>query len=250
MVENAQKQIHSFCFSACDSGDTSRGQGRSSGTFASQLIGSAQKTGLKLPAVQATRNRKDTIKNILKDEVQTHNAANKTLNILDLACGAARYLVELEAEFGQGFKALGLDADEQSLAFGRQLAQEYNATQLIEYRMADIFNEQVLDSIGFKADFIVVSGLFVYHDDEAVKKYVKLFPKYLESGKKILVDNQINNPSRKLMEKVCTTTQGRSWALNYRTELHMKSLIAHCFTDIDSRVDKWGQYNTLVGKKI
>jgi len=205
---------------------------------------------LNLPAVQATRNRKDNIKNILKEEVRKYNPENKTLHILDLACGAARYLVELEAELREGFKALCLDADEQSLSLGKKLAQEYKATNLIEYRIADIFNEKVLDSTAFKADFIVVSGLFVYHDDDAVKKHVKLFSKYLDAGKKILVDNQINNPSRKLMEKVCTTTQGISWSLYYRTESHMQSLLSPFFTDIESSTDKWGQYNILVGRKL
>ena len=52
------------------------------------------------------------------------------------------------------------------------------------------------------------------------------------------------------MEKVCTTTQGMSWKLYYRTEAHMQRLLEPYFNIEDSIIDKWGQYHILVGSKI
>jgi ubiquinone/menaquinone biosynthesis C-methylase UbiE len=204
---------------------------------------------LNLPAVQATRNRKDTIKKILREEVQHNIQCNKETKILDIASGPARYLVELGSELGKGFIALCLDIDEKSLQKGRELAQEYNLTHLIAYRKADISNAEKIDNLDFRPCFIIVSGLYVYQDDEFVKRSLGKLCKLLQPGDKILVDNQINSPSRKLMEKVCKTTQGSAWKLAYRSEEHMKSLMVPYFKDITSFLDKWGMYNIAVGIK-
>ena len=45
---------------------------------------------LNLPAVQATRNRKETIKKILRREVLHNSRHNKKTRILDIASGPAR----------------------------------------------------------------------------------------------------------------------------------------------------------------
>jgi SAM-dependent methyltransferase len=205
---------------------------------------------LSLPAVQATRNRKETIKQILKAEITQNINRNKKTNILDIACGTARYLVELAAEMKHGFHALCLDCDERSMAEGKKLLEANNAAGLIEYKKADIFNKDELGSLHFNPGFIIASGLYVYHDDASAKKSIEMLAGLLPIGGKILVDNQIKNPSRKLMEKVCKTTRGESWALVYRTEEQMSNLLSPYFQNLTFTTDKWGMYNIGVGTKI
>lgn len=202
---------------------------------------------LNLPAVKATRNRKETIKKILREELK--NNGNKQINILDVASGPARYLVEFANEKNVGFKALCLDNDKRSLEIGEELLRQYSVNNSITFKSANIFNDKELNLLSFNPDYIIASGIYVYHDDISVKKSVKIFSNLLDKGQKILVDNQIKNPSKKLMEKVCTTTQGKSWELHYRSEEHMISLLDPCFKIIHSDIDKWGMYNIIVAIK-
>lgn len=101
---------------------------------------------LNLPAVQATRNRKETIKKKLKKEITDGAATGECFNILDVASGPARYLVELGAELQGSFKALCLDLDDRSLDQGNKLAAAHGVQHLIEYRRADIFDAEQLDT--------------------------------------------------------------------------------------------------------
>lgn len=204
---------------------------------------------LNLPAVQATRNRKESIKKILKKEMESRAGTDGALQILDIASGPARYLVELGSELTQGFKAVCLDIDNRSLEYGRKLAAEYNVQHLIEYRQADIFKNDHLEKTCFTPDFMIASGLYVYHDDDATVRSLETLSTLLPKGSKALIDNQINNPSRKLMEKLGTTTRGTAWKLFYRTEQEMKQLLSPFFSSIEFTVDRWGMYCIAVATK-
>jgi len=205
---------------------------------------------LNLPAVKATRNRKESIKKILRAELHDSLRAGRQLQVLDVASGPARYLVELGAEEGGGFRALCLDSDERSLDHGRKLAGQFGVSHLIEYRRVNIFNARELEALTVKPDIIIASGLYVYHNDTTVRKSLESLAGLLEPGKKILVDNQVANPSKKLMEKICTTTTGASWKLYYRREDEMADLLSSFFEQEHASLDKWRIYHLSVGRRI
>ena len=79
------------------------------------------------------------------------------------------------------------------------------------------------------------------------KVYVRRFLRQLPL--KILVDNQISNPSRKLMEKAMIKSDGEVWALKYRTESHMISLLEPNFSLLSSTVDKYDMYNIITAER-
>ncbi len=213
------------------------------------LVGAViDKIILNLPAVKATRNRKETIKTIISRHITENMQKSNSTCILDIASGSARYLVELDSGLKNSFRALCLDRDERSLQVGRLLAEKFGVQENITFQKADVFDGKALKrALDFEPDVIVVSGLYVYCDDETVRRSLNMLSALLRPHGTILVDNQLDNPSRKLMEKVCQTTSGTSWKLRYRSEAEMKALMEPLFNNIRCTTDKWGIYNIAVG---
>ncbi len=210
---------------------------------------------LNLPAVQATRSRRSCIKKILANEIENHEIENKTTRIMDIACGAGRYLLDVNQMFqGKNVETLGVDYDLKSIARGEKLAQKYNVSQSsLRFFRGNVFRLRLLKKLGKNIDWrpniIVSSGLTVYIDDQKVHDMLEQVYEGLDRNGLFLVDSQENNPSRKLMEKVCNTKDG-AWVLYYRQpSLWRKWLHETGFRDIRVSRDKWNMYNICTARK-
>ncbi|GAB5565249.1 MAG: hypothetical protein Wins2KO_23120 [Winogradskyella sp.] len=97
------------------------------------------------------------VEQLLKDQDKS-----KTYTIIDLGCGHGDML-RLVADFGrkQGFKfkLIGIDANEDAVAYARELSNDYAA---LSFQKLDIFSEEFED---LKFD-IALSTLFLHHFNE------------------------------------------------------------------------------------
>ena len=213
------------------------------GTFIDRLL-------LGLPACKATRNRKIQLMAILKKEIKENLSERKTTKIVDLASGPSRYLFELMDETKAGVEALCLDTDWRSINYGRSLAKG----KPIMYRRINVFRvnklQKLIETTGWRPNIVLVSGLYEYHPDSAVKKSLYDIEHSLELGGLILFFCQADNPSKKLMKKLGRTKGGTPWTLFYRKPNELQAWMAEAgFTDINISVDRWGMYLTCCGRK-
>ena len=83
---------------------------------------------LNLPAVKATRNRKDAILKILKNEIANNQLSGKKTYVIDVGAGTSRYLLDLAREYSAGsVEALSIDYDRESLNLGKKIAEAVGA---------------------------------------------------------------------------------------------------------------------------
>ncbi len=210
---------------------------------------------LRLPAVKATRARKDKIIEILSNEILALKKKDDVARIMDVACGAGRYLTDIESKFDQSdVEIIGVDFDRKSLNLGKELAAANNISERqLRYFKGNVFCLGHLKnfgkSINWKPNIIIASGLVEYLDEESTKRvFGQVYEGLTDSGLFIFFSQQAN-PSQKLMEKVCTTKEG-PWVLYYR-----KSEILHGwlwqtgFRSISIMTDKWGMYNLFKIRK-
>lgn len=210
---------------------------------------------LRLPAVKATRVRKANIIRVLSEEIERRKKKEKTTRIMDIACGAGRYLVEVDSRFNQeGVEIIGVDYDSKSLRLGRSIATTYNIDEnSLRYLRGNVFQLDHLkkfgDRIHWRPDIILASGLIEYLDDDKVQNAFGQIYEALESEGLFLFFNQQNNPSRKLMEKVCTTKEG-AWILFYRQPDVLYDWLSKVgFTDVHVQTDQWRMYNLFMARK-
>ena len=210
---------------------------------------------LNLPAVQATRSRRANIVRILSNEIENHKLQGKTTRILDLACGAGRYLTDIAKIYsGSNIEIVGVDYDNKSLELAENLCQKEGISKTkLRFVKGNVFKLRVLKKLGQQIDWrpnvVIASGLTVYIDDDEVKTMLKQIHEGLDKDGLILIDSQENNPSRKLMEKVGLTKEG-AWVLHYRNPSQWRHWL-HEFGFMDSIVsrDQWQMYNICSARK-
>jgi SAM-dependent methyltransferase len=210
---------------------------------------------LHLPAVKATRARKENIITMLTSEIEQRKKKEKVTRIIDVACGAGRYLAELDAEFNEsGIEIIGVDYDTKSLTLGKSIAESYGVSEKsIRFFKGNIFRLNHLKRLGAKIDWrphiIIASGLVEYLDDNVVQDVFGQIREALGDEGCFLFVSQQNNPSRKLMEKVGTTKDG-PWVLHYRDPLVLYNWLTEVgFKDIHVKTDQWRMYDLFTVRK-
>jgi len=210
---------------------------------------------LNLPAVQATRNRRSDIIKILNGEISDHRSQSKTTRILDLACGAGRYLTDIAKQYSNSeIEIVGIDCDRKSLELAEELRQKEGIPKsTVRFAKGDVFKLRVLKQLGrqinWRPNIIIASGLTVYINDAKVTDMLKQIYEGLEKGGLLLIDSQESNPSRKLMEKALKTKEG-AWVLYYRSPAQWRQWLCEFgFEDIVVSRDQWGMYNLCSARK-
>lgn len=211
---------------------------------------------LNLPAVKATRCRKETILKILRNEIANNQLAGRKTHVIDVGAGTSRYLLDLAKEYPEGsVEALSIDYDRESLNLGKKIAEAVGAQKkFIRYTKANAFRLGHVKFLGRKRDWIpnvvIASGFIYYLDDETVQGVLRETFTHLDPGGLLILSNIRRSPSQKLMEKVCTTHDRQAWVLHYRQpEAVRRMMFAAGFRDILISDDPWGMYNVCTGRK-
>ena len=206
---------------------------------------------LNLPSVKATRRRKEIIIKILKNEIENNLVLKRKSKILDIASGPARYLVELISEYSQDdIEVLCIDKDRKSLNFGRILA----GSKPVRYTKADVLKTKHLKRLGKKISWIpniiICSGLFEYKDDGFVKRVLKEVYENINNDGLFIFISQVDNPTKNLMSKLGSTSEGRRWELIYREpEIFRRWVLDLGFRNVIISVDIWGMYEFCTCRK-
>ena len=207
---------------------------------------------LNLPSVKATRNRKDIIIKILKNEVLNNLVLKKKTRILDIASGPARYLVDLVSGFAQNeIEVLCIDKDRRSLDFGKILA----GSKPVRYAKIDVSRTRHLQRLGkrikWAPNIILCSGLFEYKEDEFVDRILREVGRNIDQDGLFVFISQTANPTKKLMGKLGSTSEGKRWELIYRNPEHFRKWVLNLgFRDVIISVDSLGMYEFCTCRKV
>ncbi|MFH1378736.1 MAG: class I SAM-dependent methyltransferase family protein, partial [bacterium] len=206
---------------------------------------------LNLPAVEATRYRKENIKKILINEIENNDLLNRKTKVLDLCSGPARYIIEtLTNSDIKNLEAVCLDSDSNSIEYGKMLHEGHP----VRFVKADLFKLRHLKSFAKKKkwnpNIVIASGVMEYFDDGTVLKILKDIYAALANEGIFIFATQYTNPSRKLMEKVCVTTLGDNWYLYYRSMRQIRKwMIDTGFKSVVVSIDPWNMYEMCTGRK-
>lgn len=208
---------------------------------------------LNLPAAKATRNRKNKIIGILKDEVENNKRLDRKTKIVDLASGPASYLIELISDYNKDYvEILCLDLDHRALALGKRRSQN----KPILYKKANVlrFNphyKRISEKHSWKPNLVLISGLYEYQEDKIVIESLKYINENLEDNGLLFLITQIGNPNRKLIEKLGVTKSGKPWLLFYRDPSTLNRFIEESgFGEISIEIDKWKMYAFCMARKL
>lgn len=204
---------------------------------------------LNLPAAKATRARKQSLVEIIRNEIASNMKKGIKTRIVDLASGPARYLIEaLTNETAQYVEVLCLDLDHHSVRRGRLLARNLP----VLYKRGNALRISKLKRISerraWRPNLVVMSGFYEYLSDAAVESHLKEVYHQMDVNGKVVFVCQVSNPSKKLIEKLGKTSRGSSWKLFYRKKEAAIALAENAgFTDLNAQIDQWNMYLVCVG---
>ncbi|GAA4467689.1 hypothetical protein GCM10023189_51790 [Nibrella saemangeumensis] len=164
------------------------------------------------PATQAVRNRKEYFKQTILSRLRTTN--QQPLNLLDLASGPARDLLEVYNRIDPAqLQTTCVDMDANAIQYAGRLTADY--AEHITFVEKNIFRYQPAQPY----DIIWSAGLFDYFDDAVFARILNRFRGWLKPGGEIIIGNfSLQNPTRNYMETL------NNWFLHHRSEEQLMAL--------------------------
>ena len=163
------------------------------------------------------RNRRRLLKSRVRAAIYRNRAAHRTTQIVDMASGPGRYLLETLRETGEDdVVVLCRDMDRSGLAHGAALAGAFGVGNVC-YEPGDAFSDESIAAIDPKPDVIIVSGLYELFDDHAsIQRSLRALRGIAAPGAVILVTTQVAHPQLDLIANVLPNREGVPWIMECR----------------------------------
>ncbi len=206
---------------------------------------------LALPAAKASRDRKNIIQEAIKQEIAKNKVASKKTLVVDLACGASRYLIEsIGPDELQWVQGLCIDQDQEAINAGRLLA----GSLPLRFLRLNVFKTSRLNSISQSIDWhpnlVISSGLIYYLTDKQVKFLLDQIFQFMAPGGLFILTNMIDNPNKELVGRLFTTHTGESWIpLSRRPHLVREWLQSAGFCEIHHTIEPHRMYAVFCSRK-
>ena len=198
------------------------------------------------------RERKVNLQKILRATIENVHAEGKQVNLLDIASGPGRYVLETVKELSHITASVALrDYKTENVEAARRLADELDLKH-VTTTQGDAFNRASLAAITPKPAIAVVSGLFeLYPSNEPVLNSLRGLADAVEPGGYLIYTNQPWHPQVEFIARVLTNREGKPWIMRRRTQAEMDELVhAAGFGKIREECDQWGIFTVSLARRI
>jgi alpha-beta hydrolase superfamily lysophospholipase/SAM-dependent methyltransferase len=198
------------------------------------------------------RQRKANLKNVLCDLILKLHRENCTVEILDIAAGAGRYVIETISGFPEiPICATLCDYKEENVNAAHALADESNLNGSVVVRRGDAFDRDSLARIQPRATIGIVSGLYeLFSSNDLVLNSLRGLAEAIEPGGYLIYTNQPWHPQLEFIAHVLRNREGERWIMRRRTTAEMDELVRTAgFEKIGMEIDQWGMFTVSVARR-
>jgi hypothetical protein len=199
------------------------------------------------------RQRRACMNQALKYALKQVREAGMPLQLMDIAGGAGRYLLDVleDPEFGFDLKVLCRDWSESALDTGRATAREKGLQERITHLKGDAFDESSLASVEPKPSVAVVSGLYeLFPENEKLQRSLRGLFSAVNDGGWLIYTGQPWHPQVEMIARTLTNRDGQFWVMRRRPQGEMDALVeAAGFKKEKQWVDDFGIFTVSVARK-
>ena len=198
------------------------------------------------------RQRKANLENVLRDLILKLHRENRPVQILDVAAGAGRYVIETIRAFPEiPIGAALCDYQEENVNAARALADESNLDGAVVARWGDAFDRESLARIQPRVTIGIVSGLYeLFPSNDLVLNSLRGLAEAIEPGGYLIYTNQPWHPQLEFIAHVLRNREGERWIMRRRTTGEMDELVRTAgFEKIDMEIDQWGMFTVSVARR-
>jgi len=201
------------------------------------------------PDWEAVRERKNNVKFYIKEAILNNRKKGISTRILDIAAGYARYIREALCEVGaDDVEVVCVDLEEKYVKEVKEKFKKYNIN--ISYKQGNAFDKKFLSSFP-SFNVIISSGFYDWIiEDRDVLRSIEIVYSILQEDGVFILTGQARHPNLELVSHAFVDFKKQPLKMKMRKpELMIKFLKEKGFSDTEIKVDKWGYYYTIRGRK-
>jgi alpha-beta hydrolase superfamily lysophospholipase len=200
------------------------------------------------------RQRKLHVEELLRLAIGRLKSEGKPVNIVDIAAGHGRYVLEaLEAEGVARPGSISLrDYSDINVAAGGRLIAEKGLGDIARFEKGDAFDAASLAGIEPKPTLGLVSGLYeLFADNDLVKWSLGGLAAAIPAGGYLIYTGQPWHPQLEFIARALTShRQGQAWVMRRRSQAEMDQLVENAgFEKLEQRIDEWGIFTVSLARR-
>lgn len=199
------------------------------------------------------RQRRACMNRALRFALQQVRSSNLPLQLMDVAGGAGRYLLDVlgDSEAGAGLHVLCRDWSESALATGRATAKTMGLTDRIDHVRGDAFDEASLASVEPKPSIAVVSGLYeLFPENEKLQRSLRGIFSAVNAGGWLIYTGQPWHPQVEMIARTLTNRDGQYWIMRRRPQVEMDALVEAAGWKKEKQwIDDFGIFTVSIARK-
>lgn len=202
---------------------------------------------LDAPGWAGIRVRKQIIEHLLQRAAKKLRAQNMPVNILDVAAGHGRYVIDA---LPKADNILLRDFDPNNVAQGQSLAQSRHID--LKFEQADAFCPTSYTEPNTRT-LAIISGLFeLFPDNHQINIALNGLAKTVDKGGLLLYTGQPWHPQLEFIARALTShRQGQPWIMRRRTQAELDELVARAgFRKIEQRIDPEGLFTVSLAERV
>jgi alpha-beta hydrolase superfamily lysophospholipase/SAM-dependent methyltransferase len=188
------------------------------------------------------RVRREHLERTLRQAIETTRAAGRPVQILDIAAGPGRYVLETVRRMPEANAAVVLrDYKPENIEAARKLAAGYGLANVTAV-YGDAFDADSLAAVTPRPTIAIVSGLYeLFPENEPLRRSLAGLARAVEPGGTLIYTNQPWHPQVEFIARVLTNREGKPWVMRRRTQAEMDGLVRTAgFTKRSQEIDSWG----------
>jgi alpha-beta hydrolase superfamily lysophospholipase len=195
------------------------------------------------------RQRRACMNQALRFAVKQVREAGMPLQLMDIAGGAGRYLLDVLDE--PDLKILCRDWSESALARGRESAQQMGLSERITHLRGDAFDEQSLAIVEPKPSIAVVSGLYeLFPENDKLQRSLRGLYSAVNPGGWLIYTGQPWHPQVEMIARTLTNRDGQFWVMRRRPKGEMDALVEQAgFKKEKQWIDDFGIFTVSIARK-
>lgn len=174
------------------------------------------------------RQRKVMLGEALSHSLREIRAVGLPAELMDIAGGAGRYLLDLldDPAAGDDLRVLCRDWSQSALAAGATSAKQRGLANQITHLRGDAFDEASLASVSPQPSVAVVSGLYeLFPDNERLQRSLRGLFQAVPSGGRLIYTGQPWHPQVEMIARTLTNRDGEFWVMRRRPQGEMDALV-------------------------
>jgi len=197
------------------------------------------------------RQRRAHLERLLRETIEQTHAAGQPVRVLDIACGAGRYVLETARQLAHiPVRAMLRDYKQENLDAAQALARQFRLGN-VTVTLGDAFDRASLAAISPQPTVAIVSGLYeLFPENEPVLRSLRGLADAIEPGGHLIYTNQPWHPQVEQIARVLINREGQPWIMRRRTQAEMDQLVREAgFIKTRQEVDSWGIFTVSVARR-